>query len=59
MNELLKRPLYKQPVEIFILMGLSTTGFLISHELFHKQGWLNKAVGTLHQIKYLYMHFTL
>jgi alkane 1-monooxygenase len=39
-------------------MGLSTTGFLISHELFHKNGWLNKAIGTLHQIKYLYMHFT-
>lgn len=58
-GELLKHPLYTQLVEIYILIGLSTTGFLISHELFHKNHWLSKAVGTLHQIKYLYMHFTI
>lgn len=45
---LLEKPLYTQPVEIFILVGLSTTGFLITHELFHKNSLVDKIIGTLH-----------
>lgn len=31
---------------------------MIGHEIFHKQGWFNRLLGTIHMSKNLYMHFT-
>ena len=44
---------------IFLASNMCSTGFLVAHELFHKNNPVDKAVGTLHQIKNLYMHFTI
>lgn len=34
-----------------------TTQFVVSHELMHKPGKFYKLIGTLHTIKFFYMHF--
>lgn len=44
---------------VTLMTLLSSTGFLIAHELFHKHNWLDRTIGTLHQIKNMYMHFTI
>lgn len=44
---------------VILMTLLSSTGFLIAHELFHKQNLVDRTIGTLHQIKNMYMHFTI
>lgn len=51
---------------LFMASNMCSTGFLVAHELFHKDSQFDKALGTddcylgtLHQIKSLYMHFTI
>jgi len=42
---------------VFLLGTLSSTNFLIAHELFHKTDKLGRIVGTVTMAKNLYMHF--
>lgn len=42
-----------------MIINLSATVFLVSHELLHKLNKMDQISGTLHQIKVLYMHFTI
>ena len=42
---------------VFIVIG--AVSFLVAHEIFHKPGFFNRALGTLHMSKVLYMHFTI
>jgi alkane 1-monooxygenase len=42
---------------LFIRANMYASGFLVAHELFHKENHLDKFVGTVHMIKSCYMHF--
>jgi alkane 1-monooxygenase len=42
----------------FIASNYYTAQFTISHELMHKPGSYYRMIGTLHLIKFYYMHFT-
>lgn len=42
---------------VFIVFNLNSAQFAVAHEIMHKPGW-RRAVGTLHMIKTLNMHFT-
>ena len=42
----------------FIASNYYTAQFTISHELMHKPGSYYRIIGTLHLIKFYYMHFT-
>lgn len=42
----------------YILTHIGAVSFLVAHEIFHKNGAMNKAIGTLHMLKVFYMHFT-
>ena len=43
---------------IFIFSNLEAFQFGIAHELFHKQNFFDRLIGTIHMSKLLYMHFT-
>lgn len=43
----------------YIVTILGAVSFLVAHEIFHKPGWFNYYLGTLHMSKVLYMHFTI
>ena len=43
---------------IFVFSNLNAVQFTVAHEIFHKPGWFNRMLGTLHMSKLLYMHFT-
>jgi alkane 1-monooxygenase len=42
----------------FIASNYYTAQFTVSHELMHKPGFFYRVLGTLHLIKFYYMHFT-
>jgi alkane 1-monooxygenase len=42
---------------LFMRANLYSSGFLIAHELFHKESIFDKTIGTVHMIKSFYMHF--
>lgn len=41
----------------FIAANYYTVQFVVSHELMHKPGKYYKLIGTLHTMKFFYMHF--
>jgi alkane 1-monooxygenase len=43
---------------LYIFSNLSSLGFMVAHEIFHKPGWFNKILGIVHMSKNLYIHFT-
>jgi alkane 1-monooxygenase len=43
---------------LFIFSNLNAVQFAVAHEVFHKLGFWNKMIGTIHMSKNLYMHFT-
>jgi len=44
---------------IYVLTLIGAVSFTVAHEIFHKQGFFNRAIGTLHMSKVFYMHFTI
>jgi alkane 1-monooxygenase len=38
---------------------VGAVSFVVAHEIFHKPGFFNKTLGTLHMSKVLYMHFSI
>ena len=42
---------------MLMYVNLQEVQMVIAHELYHKSSKFNKVVGTLHQIKNLYVHF--
>ena len=43
---------------LFVFSNLNAVQFAIAHEIFHKLGFWNRFIGTIHMSKNLYMHFT-
>lgn len=43
---------------LFAFSNLQSIQIAFAHEIFHKPGKFYRALGTLHLIKNLYMHFT-
>jgi len=43
---------------LFIFSNLNAVQFAVAHEIFHKLGFWNRFIGTVHMSKNLYMHFT-
>lgn len=43
---------------LFIISNLNAVQFAVAHEIFHKNGPLDKYLGTFHMVKNLYPHFT-
>lgn len=50
---------FNQVLGLFLLGLLFSTTFLIAHELMHHNSKFSRFIATLHQIKCLYMHFTI
>ena len=48
-----------QIIGIILLSLLFSATFLISHELMHRNDKLSVFIATVHQVKCLYMHFTI
>jgi alkane 1-monooxygenase len=51
---------------LFMMYNASAVGFLVAHELFHKENTLDRVAGnyesntgTVHQLKNMYIHFTI
>lgn len=44
---------------IFGAANVYAAGFLLAHELFHKEDKVDKYLGTLHLIKCCYLHFAI
>ena len=51
--------LFNQILGIFLLSLLFSTTFLIAHEVMHQNSKIARFIATIHQIKCLYMHFTI
>lgn len=43
---------------LFVLGNVYSAGMLVSHELMHKENWLDKAIATVLLVKNCYLHFT-
>lgn len=49
---------YNMVALLFIFSNLNAVQFAVAHEIFHKQGFFYRFLGTIHMSKNLYMHFT-
>lgn len=51
--------LFNQVIGYILLSMLFASTFLIAHELMHRNSKIATFIATLHQVKCLYMHFTI
>lgn len=58
MSDFFEMPLLNQLIGLILLSMLFASTFLIAHELMHHNDRLSVFIATLHQVKCLYMHFT-
>lgn len=59
MNNFFNLPVLNQIIGLILLSMLFSSTFLIAHELMHHNDRFSVFIATIHQVKCLYMHFSI